>query len=305
MRKYGKQQGLQRYHCRGCNHFFQSKRRRSGEREHLWQQYVFKRQTVKDLSEQTGLSERQTRRWLQQVRPPPAPVSVDNERPVVLVIDTTYFYDYGVMVFRCWHRRKNLLWCFVDTETVEAYLAGIAELEQRGYRIASVTCDGKKWLPEALEQRGYPVQLCQFHVMKTVTRYLTKRPVLPAGIELRALMLTIPRTTRSVFEAALMSWLMRWAAFLKEKTTDELTGRWCYTHRRIRGAAMALRHALPRLFIFEQHPDLGIPTTTNTLDGTFSHLKQKIHVHRGLNRKTEQRMVEAILQVPTTKKNIN
>ena len=216
-----------------------------------------------------------------------------------MVVDTTYFDTYGVMVFRSWTHKRNLLWRFVGTESNAAYADGLLELEtEYGYRIRAVVCDGKKWLCAEVSSMGYPVQHCQFHMMKTVTRYLTRHPVLPAGIALRAIAMALTRTTRVPFIAQLDAWQDTWTEFLIARTVDPSTGRWQYTHRRLRGAYHALRRTLPYLFTFEDYPELDIPKTTNTLDGTFSHLKQKIHVHRGLSTSTQQKMVSTILAAP-------
>lgn len=217
---------------------------------------------------------------------------------MVIVLDTTYFDTYGVMVFRDPHARRNLLWYFVDEETNTDYLRGLDALRARGYQIAAVVCDGKKWLCESISKQC-PVQHCHFHLMKTITRYLTRHPELPAGQELRRLTMTLPRITEQLFIQESVAWFTRWADFLKEKTVDPITGRWHYTHRRIRGAYAALIHALPSLFTYQRYPHLNIPNTTNTLDGSFSQLKQKIHVHRGLNVTTQQKMVETILARPS------
>lgn len=243
------------------------------------------------------------RRTIRAVTLPVTPAETNGIEPVILVIDTTYFATYGVMVFRCWRRRRNLLWYFVGEETNAVYLKGIRDLKERGYIIAAVVCDGKKWLCAALSALGYPTQHCQFHLLKTVTRHLTRRPELQAGQELRWLTLTLPRTPEEKFRTELSSWHKRWDSFLREKTIDPLTEQWHYTHRRTRAAYFAIECALPYLFTHERHPELGIPTTTNTLDGIFSHLKQKIRVHRGLNIDTEKKMIEAILRLPTKPRN--
>lgn len=221
--------------------------------------------------------------------------------PIVVVLDTTYFDSYGVMVFRDPHAKRNLLWYFVGEETNLDYLYGLEDLKHRGYTIAAVVCDGKKWLCEQVSKQC-PVQHCQFHLMKTVTRYLTRRPEWKAGQELRSLVMTLPRTTEEIFKTSLNQWLVRWINFLSEKTIDPLTDRWHYKHRRIRGAYAAIKHALPFLFTYQRFSELKIPNTTNTLDGSFSQLKQKIHVHRGLNVVTQQKMVETILATPTTRR---
>lgn len=240
------------------------------------------------------MSKRTTRRRIRSHQPLEAFPS-SQQKEIVLVVDTTYFDIFGVMVFRSWTTKQNLLWYFVEEETVIQYLKGIHTLEDRGYVIQAVVCDGKKWLIEALESR-YPVQLCQFHAMKTVTRYLTKYPKLEAGKELRAIMLTLPRTDEGSFSCALSDWHEKWKTFLSEKTVDFRTGREVYTHRRIRGAHLFLRRAGRYLFTYQKYSSFDIPNTTNTLDGTFSHLKQKANVHRGVNNLTLRRIIETYLR---------
>lgn len=260
---------------------------------------------MSDLASSTGLSERQIRRKLKAAAPPILS-RLRKGTPVVIVMDTTYFDAYGVMVFRSWTHRKNVYWMFVGEETNADYLSGLQAIEQDcGYRIMAVVCDGKKWLCMQVKTAGFPVQHCQFHMLKTMTRYLTRHPILPAGIELRRIGMRLKELSRNVFTAELYAWHDKWKSFLAEKTVDPETGQWQYTHRRIRGAYHALKHALPYLFTFEDHPGFDIPKTTNTLDGTFSHLKQKIHVHRGLNIETQGKMVETILNVPAKSKKTN
>lgn len=289
---------MQRYRCGACQKSFQSKRRGNAKPERLWSAYTFRRQTVANLAGQNSLSTRQVRRKL-RVASEPKLILPKTGEPIVVVLDTTYFDTYGVMVFRDPHAHRNLLWYFVSEETNADYLLGLEELKQRGYTIAAVVCDGKKWLCEQISRLS-PVQHCQFHLMKTVTRYLTRRPEWRAGQELRSLVMTVPRTTENIFKSSLEQWMIRWINFLSEKTIDPITGHWHYTHRRIRGAFASIKHAFPYLFTCQRLPNLKIPNTTNTLDGSFSQLKQKIHVHRGLNVKTQQKMVNTILATPAT-----
>lgn len=141
-------------------------------------------------------------------------------------------------------------------------------------------------LKAALAPR-YPVQMCQFHQVAIVTRYLTRNPELPAAIQLKALVTTLSRTDDATFTAGLTAWHERWGFFLRERTTSEMrtaTGkrRWWYTHRRIRAAYRSLVSNLPYLFMHKKYPALGIPNTTNSLDGSISHLRDKLRAHRGL-----------------------
>lgn len=53
---------------------------------------------------------------------------------------------------------------------------------------------------------------------------------------------------------------------------------------------------LPRLFTYQRHPNLNIPNTTNTLDGMFSQIKNRLAVHRGLRRDRRFKLISEILQ---------
>lgn len=270
----------------------------------LWNEYIFRRQTVSNLSESTGLSERTIRRKLRLMPVslvPPKPDPSELIEQVALVIDTTYLERYGVMAFRCFNRRQNLLWFFVAQEKQDYYLQGIEQLESIGYNITSITCDGFGALKQAFSALGYTVQLCQFHAMKRVTKYLTRRPRLQASKELRSIMLTMTKTNKQTFENELNNWYKRWKDFLKERTIDPETNKWHYTHPRVRSAYQSLKQGLPYLFTYQDHPELNIPNTTNTLEGTFSHLKQKIRVHRGLNIHTQMKVAHTLLSRPTKK----
>lgn len=277
----------------------------------LWDEYTFHRRTVKELAKENELGERQMRRQLSLAAPEqPAGYIFNNliedkTVPVVLLIDTTYFDCFGVMVFRCYNRRRNLMWRFVEHESNEGYLEGIAVLEKQGYAILAVVCDGKRWLLGLLSKK-YPAQLCQFHMVKTVTRYITRYPILPAGKELLWLTLSLKSSTENEFKEKLMKWFFKWQNFLNEKTIDDYeTNKWHHTHDRMRSAYAALIANIRYLFTYQKYPTYGIPNTTNSIDGTFSQLKQKVHVHRGLAVKKEMAMISDLLRGEVATKNVH
>jgi len=70
---------------------------------------------------------------------------------------------------------------------------------------------------------------------------------------------------------------------------------WVYTHRRIRAAYRSLKTNLARLFTYQRHPELNLPNTTNTLDGMFSQIKNRLAVHRGLRRDRRFKIISEIL----------
>jgi len=66
--------------------------------------------------------------------------------------------------------------------------------------------DGKRGVAQVFEYAGIPVQYYQFHQVKTVTKYLTRKPKTDAARELRAVALTLSRATEQEFKNALATW---------------------------------------------------------------------------------------------------
>jgi len=197
-------------------------------------------------------------------------------------------------VFRSPQLKKNLCWAKIERETPWAYALGRRYLEELGYEITSVTLDGKRGVASVF--RGIPVQMCQFHQLQILTRYLTRRPKLEAGKELRFLALSLTKTTEKEFVEQLRAWDDKWNLFLKEKTVDPITKRWHFTHKRLRSARRSLKTNLPNLFTCQKYPELNISNTTNSLDGSFSHLKTLLRIHRGLSVKNREKMINEILK---------
>ena len=61
----------------------------------------------------------------------------------------------------------------VKNETIERYRQGDAALQERGAVIQSIICDGRSGLLQAFP--GIPGQMCQFHQIKIIVRYLRTR----------------------------------------------------------------------------------------------------------------------------------
>lgn len=201
---------------------------------------------------------------------------------------------YGICIFRSHGLKENLCWSRVKIETPFVYLSGRRHLESLGYEITSVTLDGKRGVASVFGD--IPVQMCLFHQMQIITRYLTKKPKLEASIELKKLSLTLIKTTEDVFEKELSFWYSKWKGFLNEKTLNIETGRKHFTHKRLRSAYRSLVTNLPNLFTYQRYPKLNITTTTNSLDGSFSHLRTLLRIHRGQTQTRRKKMIDEILK---------
>ena len=259
----------------------------------LWQEYIHSKQTLLELAEKHGRSAR----WIWQQFQRQSRVSPKlRPRPTVIIADGFFFNrGSGMMLFRSPSLSQNLYWFPISYETIAHYSQGIWHLEDRGWTIQAVVCDGRQGVKKALSAR-YPVQMCHFHQVKTVTNYLTRHPQLSLAIELRALTLTLKNSTEKTFSLRLETWYEKWQTVIKERTTNPDTKRWWYTHRRVRSAYRSLKQNLSYLFTYLKYPELNIPNTTNSLDGSISHLRDKLRPHRGLHLTQRLKITEELLR---------
>lgn len=260
----------------------------------LWNEYVWKKQSVSDLSEKYKRSSSWIRQQLDQVK---IKVSNDSTKPqrVTTVADATFFgRTYGVIVFREPNLKKNLYWKEITVENLSAYWQGRTFLERKGFTIQAAVTDGKRCARAVFSD--LPTQMCHFHQILIVNRYLTKKPKLEAGKELRRITLSLTKSNKKEFTILLNNWFEKWKEFLKERTINPETGKWFYTHKRLRSAYRSLKTNLPYLFIYQKYPKLNIPNTTNSLDGSFSHFKSLLRMHKGLRRARRYKVICEILR---------
>lgn len=270
---------------------FQSVRRTKPKLDALWNDYVFGKQTLKQLA-------RKNDRSIEWVRQQLSKVEFEKKKIVpcatVFIPDTTFFgRTYGVCVFRAPHLKKNI-WCTeVDKEIMATYYYGRKILEDRGWKFTAVVVDGRRGMTTVF--KDIPVQVCQFHQMKNVTKYLTRKPETEAGKELRSIMLKLPKSNEKEFTELLVEWNKVWGDYIHERTHITGTKHWYYTHKKVRSAYKSLERNLPYLFTYQKYPELNIPNTTNSLDGSFVHLKDKVKIHHGLRRDRRYKMIQEIL----------
>ena len=195
-------------------------------------------------------------------------------------MDTVYTRrGFGIMVFRDHYRKRNLYWKYVPHETNGEYISGIEYLEEQGWNILGIVCDGKRGILNSFG--SIPVQLCQFHQIAIVTRYITRKPKLLPNIELKEIVSKLTTSTRDEFELLLFDWHERWEFFLKQK--------------RLRSAYRSLVSNLPYLFTYSKHPDQSMPNTSNSIEGKFSRIKTKLRNHTGLKLEKKKKILDYLL----------
>jgi hypothetical protein len=288
-RKSGRRRGLQRYKCNTCGKRFQNSRR-GLTNEKLWGEYAEGKQTYSQLASSYGLTIQAIRNRLDKVTVGYPGVEA---REMLVIADTTFFGDLGVTVLRDWYDRQNVFVRFVEKETVQVYREGLEHLRANGAKVLGLVADGKKGVLQAFPE--LPTQLCQFHQGQTVERYITKRPRLEASKELQAIVGKLTETNQETFTALLFTWHATWETFLKERTENPETGNLVYTHRRLRSAYSSLKRNLPYLFTYQKYPDLNIPNTTNSLEGSFATLKKLVGLHQGLSHNRKMKLIKHLL----------
>jgi hypothetical protein len=277
--KNGFSGSVQRYLCKSCGKRFIP--RKSLDLLVLFADYLFGKQTISQLGQRYNISSSTIRRKLDTVS---VPTIISAVQDVVILMDTTYFgLGFGVVVFKD-SRTKSILWHkFVRNETVVDYAEGVDFLVSQGIQIDGIVCDGLRGMFKQFS--SYRVQMCQYHQLRIVQRYLTKNPELPASIELLTITNLLTKTDKESFIGAFYAWCERWDIFLKQRGTDKRTGKSYFVHKRLRSAYLSLKRNMPYLWTWYDYIQLGIPNTNNALEGMFNDLKNKLRNHPGLKKR--------------------
>jgi hypothetical protein len=258
------------------------------ENRFVWfRKWILERQTFKTLSRDSKLSvdtlQHLFYRYLRQ-----APeVNIIKRIGVHLRVDATYFAQFCVLCYQDHFDGYTQLVRFSDGEHYIEIKEDLDNLIKLGVQIESITTDGhksilkaiKKSIPEALIQR------CLVHIQRMCLLWLTRFPQHSAGVELRRLVLMLLQirsdNDRLFWTRNLDLWFQRHKDYLQEKTINEQSGRYWYTHKLLRRSYFTIKRALPNMFHYLSNP--SIPHTTNGIEGFFSHLKNHLDLHRGLS----------------------
>jgi hypothetical protein len=292
VKKSGKKNGKQQYYCHDCKRYWTNKSRPNRARTKLWDTYAFDGRSVKSLAKEYGCSKGCINTQLSTYIPPHI---IQKPRIVAVIMDVTYFDDWGLLVvidpyaLVAYGENTVLYWAILSaTERTLDYGVATDTIASMGYSIIAATIDGRRGVRQMLESKGIPVQLCQFHQLMTITQCLTKRPRLPQNIELRTIALTLARSNELAFEDALACWYSKHGTWLKER--DAVTKR--YAHERTRRAYFSLVRNLPNLFTYQddylqeytEQTGMKVANTTSPLDGRFGVWKDKLIPHRGASK---------------------
>ena len=149
----------QRYKCKCCWHVFQNKTRVNNIKiKELWSDYCFWKQTYSQLSEKYWKTTKTIQKILDKfefISPLVKP------REIILLMDTTYFWEFWIMAFKDYKDKKIINYKIVKNENNTDYKKWVNELIEKWRIIKAIVCDWRKWLLWWFP--NIPTQMCNFH----------------------------------------------------------------------------------------------------------------------------------------------
>ncbi len=241
------------------------------------------------MSRDSGLSKDTLQRTFYLLLEQSPEVKIMKRSKVHLRIDATYFQQFCLLCYQDHEDGYTQLIRFSDGEHFLEIKEDLDNLIKLGVQVESITTDGHKSILKAIKKSlpDVTVQRCLVHIQRMCLLWLTRFPKHLAGVELRQLVLMLLQIKTQndclYWTKELEHWYKQHKEYLQEKTYNENTGRYWYTHKLLRRSYFTIKRALPNMFHYLA--DSKIPSTTNGIEGFFSHLKNHLDLHRGLTAK--------------------
>ena len=157
-----------------------------------YEEWLFSRRTLQEISDKLGISIRKLRQEFDKIEVLEGVCADAPKESINLLIDATYFgREYGFIVF---HDTNRVIYFHeIELETVKDLRDGLTAIMNAGFRIKSVTIDGRRGFYSNIKKvcGNIPVQMCMFHQTAIIRRYITNNPKSKCGKELKDLMTQI------------------------------------------------------------------------------------------------------------------
>ena len=248
--------------CKGCG--YQFRHNTNIRHDALWRSYQEGKQTISELAAAHGVSDSTIKRRLREIEKDWVQSQLAGSGYVHL--DATYWgHGWGVMHALDEKTGRPLYVAFIAHEKVQDYVDAVRSIEERGYTIKGIVIDGMKSLFG--EFSSYRIQMCQYHMIQIVRRYLTRHPRLIAARELKELVGNITNEDGTGFEDKYRHWKSKWEDMLNRRSTLK-SGKTQFTHKRLRSAMHSVDFYLPYLFTYQLPECDGMPNTNNKIEPT-------------------------------------
>lgn len=255
------------------------------------------RQVYRYLVRDSGMSESSLQRLFKRLLSKAPEVVILPKHKTHLLIDGTYFANgLCLILYYDFDNRYVQLFRHTNEEKFIEIYEDLLNLKKLGVDIYSFTCDGHKAILKAIK-KVYPnalIQRCVLHVKRQARSYLSSSPTtLPA----QELLYIAKKLTSVKTQEDCGLWLLKFKQwcdenkdYVKEKSYNIESQRYWYTHKNLHAAYSLILNAIPYLFHYIDDPE--IPKTTNCIEGYFSHLKDKLMLHRGLRLEAKKMFIK-------------
>jgi len=305
--RWGIRDKRQRFRCKNCGILFtrNDANQRLSNRFIWFKKWILERQTFKTLHRDSGLSIDTLQRIFYSFLDQSPTVKIRKSSYVHLRLDATYFNQFCLLCYQDHQDGYTQLIRFSDGEHYNEIKEDLNNLIKLGVQIESITTDGHKSILKAIK-KSMPdviVQRCLVHIQRMCLLWLTRFPRHDSGAELRDLVTLLlwikTDNDRIYWTRELDNWYERHKQYLQEQTINQQTGRYWYTHKLLRRSYFTIKRALPNMFHYISNP--AIPSTTNGIEGFFSHLKNHLDLHRGLTVKHRINFIKWYVYLSNTK----
>lgn len=290
--KWGFQNKKQRWKCLSCGKVFYWERKDTEERntKKLLVNWLTNYQSLSDVAKRRNIRRITLVRKFKNIWSKfKQNISLETTKETVLILDGLRISNgCDVLVVFDSVSDKPLLWGFTKRENFLSWFAILRKIKMEGVSVRGIISDGQKGLISAVRLvfPGIPHQRCLAHIKRLSLAWLTKSPRTEAGVLLRKIVVPLTKIKTKeearIWADSYLKWCEKFNDFLKEKSSNPLTGRSWYTHRKLRGVNSLIKNAFPNLFVFLDNP--LISSTTNKVEGGINGpLVELLHRHRGTN----------------------
>lgn len=205
-------------------------------------------------------------------------------------MDTSFFGELTLTLIRDVLNKENLVWQFGNSEYKKPYLDLFNTVNQHRVEVLGIVTDGRPYFFDMFEDT--PVQMCHFHMAKTLAKYITRNPRLEVNKALWGIWHNRDNFNSQSFERILNAW---YNSFYKELTETYIDnhGRKLFVKAKTRKAYNSLKRFTPWLFTYQNIR--WLPKTNNSIEGVFSGIKSKVNVHNGLSIGRKMKLIHYLL----------
>jgi hypothetical protein len=299
IKKWGTRNGKQRYRCNDCAASFVTFNAvTKANNEFVWfKKWVIERQVYKYLKRDSKKSQSTIQRLFKHYLLSAPLVAIRSKTKVHLLIDGSYFANGLCLILYYDHDIRYVqLYRETNQEKYKEIREDLENLKRLGVDVYSVTCDGHRAILKAI-RKVFPdahLQRCLVHIKRQTRNYLSSEPKLHQAQSLLKIsnQITHIKTQEQcgLWLLELYQWYELNADFVNQQSRNQVTQRFWYTHKNLHAATSLLLKALPDMFHYLD--DVQIPYTTNRLENYFSHLKEKLTLHRGLRFEAKKNFIK-------------